>query len=102
MNNFPQSIYNWYRNTLRNPKYRWWVILGSLLYIASPIDISPDFIPIIGQIDDVVILTLLVSEVSQLLIDTAKARKGETVVSSSENTTDQTDKTVDVDAVSVK
>lgn len=102
MNNFPQSIYNWYRNTLRNPKYRWWVILGSLLYIASPIDISPDFIPIIGQIDDVVILTLLVSEVSQLLIDTAKARKGETVVSSSENTTDKTNKTVDVDAVSVK
>ena len=99
MNNFPQSIYNWYRNTLRNPKYRWWVILGSLLYIASPIDISPDFIPIIGQIDDVVILTLLVSEVSQLLIDTAKARKGETVVSSTENVTDQT---VDVDAVSVK
>lgn len=99
MNNFPQAIYNWYRNTLRNPKYRWWVILGSLLYIASPIDISPDFIPIIGQIDDVVILTLLVSEVSQLLIDTAKARKGETVASSTENVTDQT---VDVDAVSVK
>ncbi|AFZ16991.1 YkvA family protein [Allocoleopsis franciscana] len=99
MNNFPQSIYNWYRNTLRNPKYRWWVILGSLLYIASPIDISPDFIPIIGQIDDVVILTLLVSEVSQLLIDTAKSRKGETVASSTENVTDQT---VDVDAVSVK
>jgi uncharacterized membrane protein YkvA (DUF1232 family) len=101
MNNFPQSIYNWYRNTLRNPKYRWWVILGSLLYIVSPIDISPDFIPFIGQIDDVVILTLLVSEVSQLLIDTAKARKGEgeTVASSTENTTE---KTVDVDAVSVK
>ena len=101
MNNFPQSIYNWYRNTLRNPKYRWWVILGSLLYIVSPIDISPDFIPFIGQIDDVVILTLLVSEVSQLLIDTAKARKGEeeTVASSTENTSE---KTVDVDAVSVK
>lgn len=99
MNNFPQSIYNWYRNTLRNPKYRWWMILGSLLYIVSPIDISPDFIPFIGQIDDVVILTLLVSEVSQLLIDTAKARKGDTVASTTDSTTD---KTVDVDAVSVK
>ena len=99
MNNFPQSIYNWYRNNLRNPKYRWWMILGSLLYILSPFDISPDFIPIIGQIDDVVILTLLVSEVSQLLIDTAKARKGEAVVSDTETTSE---KTVDVDAVSVK
>ena len=99
MNNFPKSIYNWYRNTLRNPKYRWWMILGSILYILSPIDISPDFIPIIGQIDDVVILTLLVSEVSQLLIDTAKARKGEVAESYTDNTTE---KTVDVDAVSMK
>ncbi len=99
MNNFPQSIYSWYRNTLRNPKYRWWMILGSLLYVFSPFDISPDFIPILGQIDDVVILTLLVSEVSQLLIDTAKSRKGEAVVSDTSNTPE---KTVDVDAVSVK
>lgn len=101
MNDLPQSIYNWYRNKLRNPKYRWWIILGSLLYIASPIDISPDFIPIIGQIDDVVILTLLVSEVSQLLIDAAKSRKGE-AVSSSTDTENSAKKTVDVDAVSVQ
>lgn len=99
MNNLPQSIYNWYRNTLRNPKYRWWMILGSLLYIFSPIDISPDFIPFIGQIDDVLILTLLVSEVSQLLIDAAKSRKGEVVSSSPEN---PAEKTVEVDAVSVQ
>lgn len=99
MNNFPQTIYNWYRNTLRNPKYRWWMILGTLLYVFSPIDIAPDFIPIIGQIDDVVVLTLLVSEISQLLIDTAKTRKGETVASTTDTTTE---KTVEVDAVSVK
>lgn len=99
MNNLPQSIYNWYRNTLRNPKYRWWMILGSLLYIVSPIDISPDFIPFIGQIDDVVILTLLVSEVSQLLIDAAKSRKSEPVASSPNNSGE---KTVDVDAVPVQ
>lgn len=99
MNNFPQSIYNWYRNTLRNPKYRWWIILGTVLYLVSPIDISPDFIPIIGQIDDVVLLTLLVSEVSQLLIDTAKLRKEQTVAS---NSGSPTEKTVDVDAVSVE
>jgi hypothetical protein len=46
-----------------------------------------------------VILTLLVSEVSQLLIDSAKSRKAETVAS---NTGDTTEKTVDVDAVSVQ
>ncbi|HEY9901209.1 MAG TPA: YkvA family protein [Candidatus Sericytochromatia bacterium] len=100
MNNFSiQSIYTWYRNTIRNPKYRWWMILGTLLYIVSPFDIAPDFLPVIGQLDDVVILTLLVSEVSQLLIDKAKARKGENVVS---ETGDTAAKTVDVDSVSVQ
>ncbi len=100
MNNFSiPSLYNWYRNTLRNPKYRWWMILGTLAYIFSPIDIAPDFLPIIGQIDDVAILTLLVSEVSQLLIDTAKSRKSETVASNSDT---PGEKTVEVDAVSVK
>lgn len=100
MNNFSiQSLYNWYRNTIRNPKYRWWMILGTLLYVFSPFDIAPDFIPIIGQIDDVVVLTLLVSEVSQLLIDKAKARQGVTSSATVENPT--TEKTVEVDAVSV-
>lgn len=65
MNFSIQSVYNWYRNLLRNPKYRWWVILGTALYFVSPLDIAPDFLPIVGQLDDVFILTLLVSEVSK-------------------------------------
>jgi uncharacterized membrane protein YkvA (DUF1232 family) len=52
----------------RNPKYRWWVILGTLLYFISPIDIAPDFIPFVGELDDVILMTLLVSEVSQLAL----------------------------------
>jgi uncharacterized membrane protein YkvA (DUF1232 family) len=105
MNNFSiQSIYNWYRNAIRNPKYRWWVILGSLLYLFSPIDIAPDFIPIIGWIDDGVILTLLVSEVSQMLAQRLKSRDEEVVseadvagVGSNTNSD-----TVDVKAVPLK
>lgn len=100
MNNFSiQGLYTWYRNTIRNPKYRWWMILGTALYLISPFDIAPDFLPVIGQIDDVVLLTLLVSEVSQLLIDGVKSRQGETVAANT--TTDTTEKTVDVDSVSV-
>ncbi|HLP90732.1 MAG TPA: YkvA family protein [Nostocaceae cyanobacterium] len=96
-----QAVYGWYRNLLRNPKYRWWVILGTLVYLLSPIDISPDFIPIAGQIDDVLIFTLLVSEVSGLLIDGWKAKRGE--VETEVSNTDKDDpNTIDVDAVSVK
>jgi uncharacterized membrane protein YkvA (DUF1232 family) len=78
MKNFSiQSIYNWYRSTLRNPKYRWWLILGSLIYLFSPLDIAPDFIPVVGWIDDGVILTLLVTEISQLLSQRLKSQNQE-------------------------
>ncbi len=70
-----QTLYNWYRNTLRNPKYRWWIVLGTLAYLVNPIDISPDFLPIIGEIDDIALVTLLVAEVSQIVIDKMKARQ---------------------------
>lgn len=104
MNFSIQSVYNWYHNLLRNPKYRWWVILGTALYFVSPLDIAPDFLPIVGQLDDVFILTLLVSEVSQMLIEGVKARKGnsDTTTATTANTADTGATTVDVDAVSVK
>ncbi|MEA5575063.1 YkvA family protein [Anabaena sp. UHCC 0451] len=95
-----QSLYTWYRNVLRNPKYRWWVIIGTIAYLISPIDIAPDFIPVVGQIDDLLLLTLLVSEVSGLVIDGWKTRQGH--VETSGNDSPDTDNTVDVDAVSVK
>ena len=71
------SIYNWYRSTIRNPKYRWWVILGTLVYLISPFDISPDFIPIVGQLDDFVLVSLLVTEVSQLVMEKYKSRQSQ-------------------------
>ncbi|BAT53251.1 hypothetical protein NOS3756_22100 [Nostoc sp. NIES-3756] len=106
MNFSIQSLYNWYRNLLRNPKYRIWVILATLVYIVSPIDIAPDFIPFVGQIDDFLVLSILVSEVSGLVLEGWKARKGESNTdTATTNTTAEytsTEKTVDVNAVSVK
>jgi uncharacterized membrane protein YkvA (DUF1232 family) len=72
------SIYGWYRNTLRNPKYRWWIIGGTLIYLISPFDIAPDFFPIVGEIDDVMLATLLVTELSQLFLDKFKSSKENT------------------------
>ena len=104
MNFSIQSVYNWYRETLRNPKYRWWIILGTLAYLVSPIDIAPDFLPVIGQIDDVAIAVLLISEISQMSIDYFKSRQTQTN-SASEATSSPSEakaSTVDVDAVSVQ
>lgn len=71
-----QSMYKWYRGLIRNPKYRGWVILATIAYLVFPFDISPDIFPIVGQIDDVIIATLLVAEVSQLAVDWVKGRTG--------------------------
>jgi len=97
MNISLKSLYDWYKSTLRHPKYRWWMIIGTLVYLISPIDIAPDFIPIVGQIDDVMLATLLVTEVSQLFLEKFKARQ-EDVVSSSETTDSNT---VEVEAETV-
>ncbi|MCF2147350.1 DUF1232 domain-containing protein [Desmonostoc muscorum LEGE 12446] len=99
-----QSVYTWYRDLLRNPKYRWWVILGTLVYLVSPIDFLPDVFPVVGQIDDVFLLTLLVGEVSGLVIEGWKARKGDvnTQAGNTPEGSTSTASTIDVDAVSVK
>jgi uncharacterized membrane protein YkvA (DUF1232 family) len=105
MNFSLESIYTWYRNTIRNPKYRWWVIGASMLYLISPIDIAPDFLPIIGWIDDGVIATLLVAEVSQLLLERLKSSKETTASTASaadaQPTASATAATVDVNAMPV-
>ncbi|XHX80792.1 MAG: YkvA family protein [Stenomitos frigidus ULC029] len=99
------SITGWYRNVIRNPKYRWWIIGGSLLYLLSPFDISPDFIPIVGWIDDGLIATLLVAELSTWALERLRVRKGETAtptVNSTVSGTPSDTTTVDVNAVSTK
>lgn len=70
-----QPLYNWYRATLRNSKYRWLIVLGSLLYLVSPVDLVTDVLPVVGWIDDGVVATVLVTEVSQLLLEQLKTRK---------------------------
>jgi uncharacterized membrane protein YkvA (DUF1232 family) len=100
-----QSLYTWYRNLLRHPQYRWWVIIGTLIYFVSPFDIAPDFLPFLGEVDDIMLLTLLVSEVSGLVIEGFKARRASVdskAASTAEDYSTSNANTIDVDAVSVK
>ncbi|MFM7471079.1 MAG: YkvA family protein [Nodosilinea sp.] len=63
------AMMGWYRQLIRNTRYRWVVLLGTLIYLISPLDIAPDWIPIFGWIDDGVLATLAITEVTQLLVD---------------------------------
>jgi uncharacterized membrane protein YkvA (DUF1232 family) len=94
-----KSLYNWYSNAIRNPKYRWWIILGTLVYILSPFDLSPDLIPVVGEIDDLILVTLMVTEVSQLILDRFKASKANTTASTTGTNDNQT---VEVEAVAAE
>lgn len=106
MKNFVGSFYNWYRSTIRNPKYRWWLVLGTLAYLFSPIDIAPDFLPIVGWIDDAAITALLVSEVSQIFIDYVKLRQSQQPSEAADNaaasSNNAEENVVEVKAVSVE
>lgn len=93
-----QFLQDGIRKALRNPKYRWVAIIAALFYFLSPLDIVPDAIPILGWIDDGVIASLVVAEVSQIILEQVKNRnknnynKAETV---------QADTVVDVEAVTL-
>ncbi|MGF1589073.1 MAG: YkvA family protein [Pleurocapsa sp.] len=97
MNFSLSSLYDWYRNAIRHPKYRWWLILGTIIYLISPIDIAPDFIPIIGQIDDVMLAGLLFTELSQMMIAKLQTRQENKNVA----TENPSSETVDVDAETI-
>lgn len=98
-----ESLRNWYRNTIRNSKYRWLVVLGSLIYLASPFDMVPDVLPVIGWLDDGVIATLLITEVSQLLFEqVGKSKKPGKTAANEADTATPTEPVVDVKAVSVR
>ena len=89
-----QSLYGLYSNAIRNPKYRYWIIIGTLIYILSPIDISPDYFPLAGQIDDFLLLSIMITEVSQMLMSSLKEKKDK-------DNEKPADKTIEVDAVSI-
>lgn len=45
----------------------WLVLIASLIYILSPIDALPDFVPIAGWLDDGAAALLMATEIAQML-----------------------------------
>jgi Uncharacterized conserved protein len=79
---------------LRNPRYSWLIVLASLVYLLSPLDLLPDIFPLLGQADD---LTLLVFLIYNLLQNLPKFFPTKT-----ETEVEEDIKTIDVDATTIK
>jgi uncharacterized membrane protein YkvA (DUF1232 family) len=77
-----------YSTLIKHPRYRWVVMGASLIYLISPIDFSPDLIPIVGWIDDGVVATLLATGITQVLLDRRRAMKEQTDLEPNGNAAD--------------
>jgi len=66
-------FYTWYRNALRHPKSRWWILGATVLWLLNPLNA----IPIVGEIDDALVIGIVVTEVSQLLLENVKNRRSQ-------------------------
>jgi uncharacterized membrane protein YkvA (DUF1232 family) len=91
-----------YRRLLTHPRYGIWVLLASFAYLLSPIDLFPDLVPLLGQIDDVALIMLMVSAGTQWLTQRmAPSTVEETRETNPGSTERPAQQTIDVDAVSV-
>lgn len=55
----------WKKDYTEIPWYAITAITFSLLYILNPLDISPDFIPFVGYIDDITVFTFALNLVKK-------------------------------------
>lgn len=59
----------------RDPRTPWWLkamAWGVVAYALSPIDLVPDFIPVLGFLDDVILLPVLIWWIARCLPETIR------------------------------
>jgi uncharacterized membrane protein YkvA (DUF1232 family) len=65
---------------ITDPDYKvdpttYWVVAGALAYLVLPLDVIPDFIPIVGWVDDAFIIGFVISQLKGEIERYKKFRK---------------------------
>jgi uncharacterized membrane protein YkvA (DUF1232 family) len=56
-----------------SPTWLKWAVAGLALYLVSPVDLLPDFIPVLGLVDDLVLIPLAIRALLNRLPPNVKA-----------------------------
>jgi uncharacterized membrane protein YkvA (DUF1232 family) len=56
----------------RTPRLAKWLIVGAIAYVLSPVDLIPDWIPVVGYLDDVLIVPGMIALALWMVPDDVK------------------------------
>ncbi|MHB8070732.1 MAG: YkvA family protein [Candidatus Cryosericum sp.] len=81
----------------RTPRAARWCLGAALAYLASPVDLVPDFIPVLGQLDDLLIVPGLIWLATRF-IPGSIIEECRTKVRQQEESSDKSSPSIDVDS----
>ncbi len=64
---FIKMTIDYFKDDFVIPKKELMMIIGGIIYFVSPLDIVPDFIPIVGFLDDVTVIAFITKQLSGLI-----------------------------------